>query len=172
MLTPARLKNKFISKMISRFPSVAKHYIDAYKPWESKDIPWAPVKKPLSESRVALVTTAGVHRKDQTPFNMHDTNGDPTFRKIERDTPVSDLTITHDYYDHTDADRDINIVFPVERLRELASKGLIGSLAQSHYGFMGHITGPHIYTLSEVSAPEVASRMKKQEVDCVLLTPG
>ena len=80
--------------------------------------------------------------------------------------------ITHDYYDHTDAEKDLNIVFPIERLREFASEGIISKAADTHYSFMGHIMGPHIYTLMEVNAPEVAARLKKQKVDYVLLTPG
>ena len=72
----------------------------------------------------------------------------------------------------TDAEKDLNIVFPIERLREFVSEGIIGKVADAHYTFMGHILGPHIYTLMEVSAPEVAARLKKKEVDYVLLTPG
>ena len=167
-----RLKNRVIAKVITSFPALARGFIEAYKPWESEDIPWTPVKKPLAESTVAIVTTAGVHRKDQKPFDMHDKNGDPSFREIGGNTHVQDLMITHDYYDHADAEKDLNIVFPIERLQEFASEGIIGKAADTHYTFMGHIMGPHIYTLMEVSAPEVAARMKKKEVDYVLFTPG
>jgi D-proline reductase (dithiol) PrdB len=167
-----RLKNMVIAKVITNLPALAKGFIEAYKPWESEGIPWTPVKKPLAESTVAIITTAGVHLKDQKPFNMHDKNGDPSFREIDGTTPVRDLMITHDYYDHTDAGKDINIVFPIERLQEFASEGIIGKMADAHYTFMGHILGPHIYTLLEVSAPEVAARLKKKEVDYVLLMPG
>jgi D-proline reductase (dithiol) PrdB len=172
VLSIRRLKNRAIAKVITLFPDLAGVFIEAYKPWESEDIPWTPVKKRLDKSTVAIVTTSGVHRKDQTPFNMHDQNGDPSFREIDGNTPVQDLMITHDYYDHTDAEKDLNIVFPIERLRELASEGIISKVADTHYSFMGHIMGPHIYTLMEVNAPEVAARLKKQKVDYVLLTPG
>ena len=80
--------------------------------------------------------------------------------------------ITHDYYDHTDAGKDVNIVFPIERLQEFASEGIIGKVADTHYTFMGHIMGPHIYTLMEVSVPEIAAGLKKKGVDYVFLTPG
>ena len=80
--------------------------------------------------------------------------------------------ITHDYYDHTDADRDINIVFPIERLREFEREGIIGQLADTHYGFMGHIRGPHSETLARKSSPGVARRLKAAGVDAVLLAPG
>lgn len=167
-----RLKNRVIAKVITSLPALAKGFIEAYKPWESEGIPWTTVEKPLAKSTVAIVTTAGVHRKDQQAFNMRDKIGDPSFREIDGNTTARDLMITHDYYDHTDAERDLNIVFPIERLREFASEGIISKVAETHYSFMGHIMGPHIYTLMEVNAPEVAARLKKQKVDYVLLTPG
>lgn len=103
---------------------------------------------------------------------MKDRDGDPSYRIIDITRPLSSVMITHDYYDHSDADRDINIVFPVERLKEFARAGFIGHVADFHYGFMGHITGKHILTLINKSAPEVADRLKKDNVDIVLLTPG
>jgi len=167
-----RIKNQLISKIITRYPSLAKRFVDAYTPWESEDIPWTPFSKPLSECTVAVVTTAGVHHRDQQPFNMADKDGDPSYRVIDGTKPVADLMITHDYYDHHDADKDINIVFPIERLQELAHEGFIGKLADHHYGFMGHITGPHIPTLINKNGPEVARLIKQDGVDVVLLTPG
>jgi D-proline reductase (dithiol) PrdB len=168
----SRLKNRLIAKLITRFPSLGKRLIESYAPWESEDIPWAPVRKLLRDSKLAVVTTAGVHHKDQEPFEMADPNGDPTFRVIDAGRPLESLMITHDYYDHADADRDINIVFPIERLRELEKEGVIGRLADLHYGFMGHIDGPHIATLIQRTAPEVARRLRDDGVDVVLLTPG
>jgi len=103
---------------------------------------------------------------------MKDRDGDPSYRVIDITRPLSSMMITHDYYDHSDADRDINIVFPVERLKEFEIEGLIGQIADYHYGFMGHITGKHILTLISKSAPEVAARLKKDNVNIVLLTPG
>jgi D-proline reductase (dithiol) PrdB len=167
-----RLKNRFISKVITRFPSLARWFTDSYEPWISADIPWTPVTKDLGKSTVAVVTTAGVHHQDQEPFNMTDRDGDPSFRIIDLRRPLSSLMITHDYYDHTDADKDINIVFPVERLKEFEKEGLIRHLADLHYGFMGHITGRHILTLISTTAREIARRLKNDKVDIVLLTPG
>jgi len=168
----ARLKNKLIAKVITRYPSLAKRLIDSYDPWESEDIPWTPVKKSLAESKVAIVTTAGVHHKGQNPFDMEDPDGDPSYRIIDLQKTLSSLMITHDYYDHFDADRDINVVFPVQRLQEFEKERIIGSVANIHYGFMGHITGEHILTLISSAAPEVAERLKEDNVDAVLLTPG
>ncbi|RMG00801.1 MAG: hypothetical protein D6726_10735 [Nitrospirae bacterium] len=167
-----RLKNRLIAKMVTRFPGLSERFVNSYTPWESDDIPWSAVGKELSSSRVAIVTTAGVHHKDQIPFDMTDPYGDPSFREIDSERPVESLMITHDYYDHSDADRDINIVFPIDRLREFETEGIIGEVSKRHYGFMGHIDGIHIPTLIEKTAPEVAGRLKSDGVDIVLLTPG
>jgi len=168
-----RFRNRLLAKLLTRFPSLAQRLLARHGAWDSDGpVPWAPVAKPLSESVVALVTTAGVHHRDQPPFDMVDPQGDPAFRVIDATRPVSDLTITHDYYDHADADRDINVVFPVDRLRELSQDGVIGGLARHHYGFMGHIEGPHIRRLLSETAPEAARRLKAEGVDVALLTPG
>ncbi len=168
-----RFKNRVTAKIIGIFPSVARVFTASYKPLEStEDIPWTPLRKHMRDSKVAIVTTAGVHHKDQVHFDMKDPNGDPTFRIIDVRKSLKDLMITHDYYDHKDADRDINIVFPVERLREFEKEGIIGRLADIHYGFMGHIVGPHIDTLITVTAPDVAEKLKTDGADIVLLTPG
>ena len=167
-----RLKNRAIAKVITAFPSLSKRLVDSFHPWESEEIPWAPVSKPLEESSVAVVTTSGVHHRDQLPFDMKDPDGDPSSRAIEASRPPSTLMITHDYYDHKDADRDMNIVFPLDRLREMEAEGLIGRLQERHYSFMGHIDGRHVATLVEKTGPDVARRLKEEGADVVLLTPG
>ena len=172
MIPFSRFKNRFIAKLLVRFPFLAQRFVDAYEPPESGETPWTPVTKKLSESAVALVTTAGVHHRAQEPFDMKDSNGDPSFRVIDVTESFADLIITHDYYDHADADKDINIVFPVDRLNEFDQDGLIGKMADTHYGFMGHIMGPHLLTLINKTAPEVARLLKTAGVDIVLLTPG
>lgn len=176
-----RLKTRLIAKLLTRFPSLVERLAQRIAPWRlvpasSKQgvegIPWTPFTKDLKDCKVAIVTTAGVHLKDQTPFNMKDPKGDPTFREVPRDTPKDQLMITHDYYDHRDADKDINIVFPIDRLREVKEAGEIGDVAEVNFGFMGHIDDGHIHTLINETAPEVAGRLKAQGVDVVLLTPG
>jgi D-proline reductase (dithiol) PrdB len=171
-MTIRRLKNRLIAKIFTRFPFLVRFLSASRKQVESVGIPWTPFKKALRDSTVAVVTTAGVHLKTQKHFDMADPNGDPSFRIIEITKPLADLMITHDYYDHADADKDINIVFPVERLREFEKEGIIGRLADRHYAFMGHILGPHLDTLIKITAPEVAERLNADGVDIVLLTPG
>ncbi len=81
-----------------------------------------------------MVTTTGVHLRDQEPYSVE---GDNSWRLITDDTQSSQLMVTHDHYDHSDADQDINCVFPLDRLRELADKGIIAGVSDKHLGFMG-----------------------------------
>jgi len=173
MSTINRFKNRLIAKVITRYPSLAQRFITAYEPWESGEaIPWAPPQKPLAECKLAMVTTSGVHHSTQEPFDMQDSEGDPSFRAIDAATISDDYKITHDYYDHSDAEKDLNIIFPLQRLQELQKEGVIGQLAGVHYSFMGHIDGRHIATLIGQSAQEVVKRLKQDQVDVVLLTPA
>jgi D-proline reductase (dithiol) PrdB len=128
-------------------------------------IPWAPLRKPLSESTVVLISSGGVHLHRDRPFNI---NGDSTFRVIPRDARPADLAITHQAYDRTDALRDINLVFPIERLRELEDEGVIGRLAGDHYGF--GLSGSARRLIP--SFREVARRVGESGVDLVLLVPA
>ena len=168
-----RLKNQLLARMATRFPALAQRFIDGYSPQETAgEIPWVKPGKPLRRSKLALVTTSGIHHQSQPPFDMNDKEGDPSYRSLDGESLFAAFQITHDYYDHADAGKDPNIIFPLDRLRELVSAGVIGSLAQTHYSFMGHIDGRHIVTLVEKSAREVAGKLKADHVDLVLLTPA
>ena len=167
-----RLKNRLFAKLFARFPKLLDRAVAKMEPVKTEGIPWAPFTKRLKDSTIAIVTTAGVHLKGQRPFDMRDKDGDPSFRALPSDTPVNGYMITHDYYDHSDADKDINIVFPIDRLKEMEMAGVIKAAAKVNYGFMGHILGSHVKALIKKTAPEVASRLKKENCDAVLLTPG
>jgi D-proline reductase (dithiol) PrdB len=80
------------------------------------------------------------------------------------------LRIAHDHYDHTDADQDPNCVFPIDRLRELAAEGVIGSVASWHIGFMGFIPNPE--RLMRETIPAMIDRLMDDRVDAVVLSPG
>lgn len=169
----SRLKNKIIAKLAGWFPPLAEKLVAGYQPVASSgDVPWTELRKPLNECRVAFVTTAGIHHGSQSPFNMQDKNGDPTFRVLDADTLWDDFKITHDYYNHANAEKDPNIVLPLDRLREFENEGVIGDLARHHYGFMGHVDGEHIAHLVEKSAREVAGLLKNAQVDLVILAPA
>lgn len=152
--------------------SVAAFWARRVKVLSHPDTPWTPLRKAPPECTVALVTTAGVHLASDAPFDMGDRRGDPSFREIPSDTPGNLLAVTHDYYDHRDADRDVNVVFPIDRLRELSAGGEIGRPAPVHYSFMGHVTGPHVPVLRDGTSREVARRLGEAAVDLVLLSPA
>lgn len=138
----------------------------------SSEVPFAQLGKPLHECRVALLTTGGLHLQDQLPFDMDDPEGDASFREIPADVDLARLMITHKYYDHRDADRDLNVIFPLAHLRDLVANGVLGELAPRHFAFMGHIEGRHLTRLIRKTAPEVAARLRADGVDCALLTPA
>ena len=167
-----RLKNQLIAKLFTQFPFLVERWVKNTAPWKVEGIQWATLTKPIKDCKIAIVTTAGAHLKTQKPFDMKDPNGDPAYREIPKDTSKEYLMITHDYYDHTDADKDINIVFPIDRLKEMKEAGEIGDIAEINFGFMGHIDGGHIYTLINETAPAVAKKLKTQNINAVLLTPG
>lgn len=168
-----RLKNILIAKVINRFPALADKLVAAYKPWETVGaIPWTAPSKPLAQCKLALVTTSGIHHQGQQPFDMDDRDGDPSFRELNSATLLDSFTITHDYYDHSDAEKDPGIIFPLRRLQEFQQEGVIGELADKHYAFMGHIDGRHIPTLIEKTAQMIAQKLHAAQVDVVLLTPA
>jgi D-proline reductase (dithiol) PrdB len=135
-------------------------------------IPWAPARVPLAQATVALVTSAGVHLKRDRPFDMSSPAGDASFRVIPGDAAPGELMITHDYYDHRAADRDVNCVFPLERLHELARAGLVGRVAPRHIGTMGHVLGAEERRLVRDTAPAIARLLVADGVDYVLAAPG
>lgn len=133
-------------------------------------VPCAPLRKPLSEARVALVTSAGYHTPEQQGF-ARITIGDHSFREIPRDVDVRTLIESHNStsFDHAGVRADQNLALPLERFRELAGRGVIGELNHRHFSFMGSIVNPR--RLMRESAPEAARRLRADGVDAVLLTP-
>jgi D-proline reductase (dithiol) PrdB len=131
-------------------------------------VPWAPVRKPLHESRLALLSSAGLYLPGvHEPFAAANPRGDPSFREIPVDTPLASLAFAHDHYDHALAEEDANVVFPLDRLRALADAGEIGALAPQHYSFMGYVTRQ--LPLATDYGPEVAKRLQAAQADAALL---
>lgn len=169
-----RLLQRFyrgLGQLYTHVPELARLWGSTFDALRFEHVPFASLRKPLSQCRLALITTGGVHLTDQPPYDMADPRGDPTYRVIPADTPRTRLMITHDYYDHSDAERDLNILLPIALLRELAQRGQIGALATC-YSFMGHIEPPHVDTLIQQTAPQVVGKLKQEQVDAVLLTPA
>ncbi len=156
---------------LSEFSLLVRTYLRVYR-WRRIDpVPWAPLEKPLAECRLALVSSAGFVLRDQQPFDESVRGGDVTFRRIPNDVDVSDLVDTHrsESFDHTGLCRDPNVAFPLDRVRELAESGRVGSLARTHRSFMGSITAPG--RLVRDTAPEEASSLVRDSVDVALLVP-
>jgi D-proline reductase (dithiol) PrdB len=126
----------------------------------------------LQQRRVAIVSTAGLHRRDDRPFAVTSGNaraiaGD--YRVIPHDIAANDLVMSHvsTNFDRTGFQQDWNVVFPLDRLRELAHNGVIGSVAAFHYSFMGATDPSHM----EASAHELARLLTQDRVTAVLLVP-
>lgn len=135
-------------------------------------IPFTRLDKPLDACRVALITTGGIHLPSQPPFDMDNPDGDASYREIPGDVALDEITITHKYYDHSDADRDLNVIFPLAHLRDLVTQGVLGSVAPRHVGFMGHIDHGLVEVLNRETAPDVAAKLRDDQVDFALLTPA
>ena len=133
-------------------------------------VAFEPSKKPLSESTMALVTTAGAHLDDQTPFHVETVAGDAGWRLIPHDVDQSRLRFTHTHYDTSSAEIDSNVVLPIDRLNEAVADGRVGAAAPFHVGMMGFNPDPS--ELQDVSGPAVAKLLVDAGVDVVLLVPG
>ncbi len=133
-------------------------------------VPCAPVNVPLSEARVALVTTAGLHTPQQKGFDQV-TIGDSSFREIPNTIATEDLIESHNSssFDHAGVAADRNLVFPLDRFRKLMEQGTIGELNHRHFSFVGSILNPR--KLITETAPEVARRLRADKVNAVFLTP-
>ena len=129
-------------------------------------IPYTPFTGALQESRIGVVTTAGVHLRTQPPFVPA---GDTSFRLIPADATTDQVTITHDHYDHADARADCNCVLPLDVLRELVSERRIGSTTPE-YVSMGFSQA--MREIKEKVAPEIAAVVRRWKPDAVLLTAG
>ena len=138
---------------------------------ESDTTPWTPLGKPLSQAKISLVTSAGLHLRHDQPFIGDPKGGDTSYRVIPSTAKAADILQSHVSigFDHTAIMRDLNVTLPMDRVRELVEKGFIGSLAAHYYSFMGALRNPR--PLIEATGPEVASCLKDDGVDVVFITP-
>ena len=147
--------------------------IDAIEP--PTNIPWAVPTKPLAESRVALLTTAGISMHDDVPFDMEGERkdpvwGDPSWRKVRSDATSNAIDVNHPHIDTSYIKSDINVALPLQPLADLAAAGIVGSVAPNHYSIMG-FQGEDSSTLENVSGPEIVRSMRDEEVDLAILAP-
>lgn len=132
--------------------------------------PWTPLTRPLSQCRVTMLTSGGISLCSMPGFDPMARN-DHRLDAIPLDADAGDFQIHDSYYDHRDADRDINCQFPIDRLRELEAAGEIGSLAPRFWsGFMGRI-----YNRSKVlteTGPAFADELRRDGVDLLIAVPA
>lgn len=149
------------------------------KAWAARehagDIPFAPVGKPLRACTISLVSTAGIARLDDRPFDQERERrnpwwGDPSYRVIPLGTTEPDIRLYHMHIDPRFGQADLDVVLPMRRLTELADLGVVGQPARQHYSLMGFILDPTV--LVEQTAPALASQMRAEGVDAAALVPA
>ena len=156
---------------LSEFSLPVRLFLKAF-PWRRIDpVPWTLLRKPLSQCRLALVSSAGFVLPTQAPFDETIKGGDPSFREIPCDVDVATLIESHrsESFDHDGMKRDPNVAFPIDRLRELAAAGRIGSVNRRHLSFMGSLTATGRF-VKEI-APQMAQSLVEDRVDVALLVP-
>jgi D-proline reductase (dithiol) PrdB len=152
---------------LDRLPEASRKNLLALPVQVNETSPFVRPARPLAACRLAIVTTAGLHRRGDRLFGP----GDQTYRVIPRDTPAVDIVQSHTSlgFDRVPIMRDLNITFPSDRVRELAGQGVLGGIAANHYSFMGALRD--LGRLQGETGPEVAHRLREDGADVVLLTP-
>ena len=141
-----------------------------YKWSQFDSSPWRSFDNTLGETRLALVSSAGIFRDDQEPFDPWAVN-DLSFRQIPVDTPQKQLKLHHNYFDHRDALKDLNCVFPVQRLKELEKEGHIGALVPEAVSLgMGRLYKRT--ALQKETAPKIVEVLEGHGAHAALLVPA
>lgn len=151
---------------LDELPFSTRLFMKAY-PWRRVDpVPWAPLRRPIAEAKIAIVSTAGLVPPDQEPFDNDVRGGDWSYREVADTIDVSTLVDAHrsGTYDHRGVRADPNLAFPIDRLHEIHA-----NVSHRHFSFMGSITAPR--RLTKISAPEVAAKLAEDGVEAVLLVP-
>lgn len=138
-------------------------------------IPWTPMKKPLSQTTLALVTSAGISLKTDPPFDMEREKKDPlwgdrSFRAIPRGTTEKEIDVNHLHINTNLVKQDINVILPLARMAEFEQEKIIGRLASTAYSFYG-FQWQNTDFLKEAIEP-ISKAMKQEGVEAVLLTPA
>jgi D-proline reductase (dithiol) PrdB len=138
---------------------------------EKRDfIPLAPLARPLSQARLTFVSTAGVQPRGSFPFDTAHPIGDYTFRRVPSRAHPSQLEIHQIKYPTFGAHADLNVIFPIERLQELAAEGVIGSLTEHFFSFVGYNMDPA--RVERDLAEQIAVAVVGEHADAALLCPA
>jgi len=165
------LKGKQTLGDLSEFSFKYRLFLKAYR-WRRIDpVPWTPLQKPLKDCRLALISSAAIVTADQDSFDNFLPLGDTGIREIPCDVDVTTLRETHrsKAFDHTGIRRDPNLAFPVDRLREMADAGFVGSLNHRYFSIMGSVTAAA--QLIQHTIPRVMPKLVEDQVDIALLIP-
>jgi len=151
--------------ILEKLPEIERQFLESLECPVFETRPWVE-GPPLGERRAAIISTAGLHRKEDRPFTF-----DPGdyYRVIPGNIQANELIMSHvsTNFDRSGFQRDWNVIFPLDRLRELQDQGVIGSIAEYHYSFMG----AHDPVPMESTARSLAGLLKKDGVDAALLIP-
>ncbi len=152
---------------LRKLDSLSRFFMKFYSGKHYETTPHTPLRSPLNECKIALITTAGFFLNGQEPFG----NGDCSYREIPNSIQIQALVNGHKSaaYDERGLETDPNLAFPLDRFKELETEGKIGSLNHRHFSFMGSITKPD--RLITQFAPEVGRVLKTDGVDVAFLTP-
>jgi D-proline reductase (dithiol) PrdB len=152
---------------LDRLPEASRKGLLALPVQANDTAPFVRPARPLASSRLALVTTAGLHRRTDRLFEP----GEQGFRVLPSDTLAADILQSHTSigFDRAAILRDLNVTFPIDRVRELVGQGRLGGLARNGYSFMGALRD--VAKLESESGPEVAGRLREDGADVALLTP-
>jgi len=138
-------------------------------------IPWTPMAKPMSQTTIALVTSAGISLKTDPPFDMEREKkepiwGDRSYRTIPRGTTEKDIEVNHLHINTNWIKQDINVILPLARMAEFEKEKIIGRLAPTAYSFYGFQWQSTDF-LKEAIEP-ISKKMKLEGVEAVLMTPA
>ncbi|MFZ3589134.1 glycine/sarcosine/betaine reductase selenoprotein B family protein [Bacillus sp. DJP31] len=133
-------------------------------------VPLATLKKPLSESKLTFVSSAGVQPVGTMPFDTVHPIGDYTYRTVPSDSKPENLEIHQLKYPTVGANEDVNVIFPIERLQELSKEGIIGGLTENFFSFIGYNMDPD--KLEQTLAEAIADAVVKDHADIALLCPA
>jgi D-proline reductase (dithiol) PrdB len=160
---------RFLSPLIKRYYRLSR--VEKELP-----IPFAPLRKPLHECRFGLVTSGGLHHRNDRPFDAERERrepawGDPSFRVLPTDMDPAEVRVSHLHINPADVLADMDILLPIRRFRELAAERRVGGLGPSAYSFMGYQGFPaDLRGWKETYGPAVRDALLAEEVDCVLLS--
>ncbi len=159
---PPQLRPDLWTTINERYPGAMIHKDDF--------VPLARLDKPLSKARLMFVSSAGVQPVGTMLFDVVHPVGDYSFRRVPSASKPAELEIHQIKYPTNGAARDLNVIFPIERLQELASEGIVGALTGNFISFIGYQMDPP--TFERTLAEKIADAVVEEQADAVLLSPA